>query len=736
MNTIRLRKSMNNIGVIITAFLFLFTIVSLIFNSIFNNVIIAKYCSEIEKQHTLSKINQSKKIFDYQINNIKSVVKDYAIWDDVYDKMQDKVIDKDWFTINYPNWLVDQLDIDLIIVANRNKEIILQYGVNGNSNTILDNNKVSELFNQDIYNENSSFSGFIQYDGNIYLTGVCPIFKTTTEGISKGVVILGRKVSPTFIQGLEDQLGNDLFITYNNKLICTDDIKKELENNNYIYEKNKDNSVYEFDESKIIGNYPIIDISGNNIGNISIIQPRDMFVTTRNLIEKNTFFVAIISSISLFLLGFKLKGIIINPIKKLENDIKNMENENLLVHTNISGPNEIISLSESFNHMVDSILKHKKENEELKINSNIDSLTSAYTHKYYFESLDRKIAEGHKQISVLFCDIDKFKLTNDTYGHHTGDLLLFEIAKIMKNETKDNGMVFRYGGEEFVIILWDYTSEEAFVEAEIIRNKVAKSGKLQQYTDYFPITISIGIASYPNHALDAANLIQKADIAMYYSKQNGRNKCTTYRTDLNDFFKNSKEFSKKELVMDSALSLSEAVDAKDDYTGKHSKMVSKYSILIAEKLNFTEEEKNILRIGALLHDCGKIGIPDNIISKPEKLSNDEFAMIKNHTILGNNIIKYITNDEKIICCVRSHHERWDGRGYPDGISGTSINLFARIVCIADVYHAMASDRPYRKGLSKEIIIQEFIKGKGTQFDPELVDIIVEMIEESKIGVYE
>jgi diguanylate cyclase (GGDEF)-like protein/putative nucleotidyltransferase with HDIG domain len=727
---------MNNIGFIITTFLLLFTIATLIFNSIFNNVIISKYFSEIEKQDTLSKINQSKKIFDYQINNIKCVVKDYAIWDDVYDKMQDEVIDENWFTINYPDWLVNQLDINLIIVANRSKDMILQYGLNGNSNIILDNNKVSELFNQDIYNENSSFSGFIQYDGNIYLIGACPIFKTTTEGISKGVVILGRKISPTFIKGLEDQLGTDIFITYNDQLICTDDIQKELENHNYIYEKNKDTSVYELDDSKIIGNYPIIDISTTNLGHINIIQSRDMFVSTRNLIEKNTFFAAILSGITLFLLGFKLKGIIVNPIKKLENEIKSMKDEDLLVHTNISGPNEIISLSESFNHMVDSIHEHKKENEELKLTSNIDSLTSAFTHKYYFESINRKISEGHKQISVLFCDIDKFKLTNDTYGHKTGDLLLIEIAKIMKDEIKDNGMVFRYGGEEFAIILWDYTSEEAFVEAEIIRNKVSKSSKLQQYIDYFPITISIGISSYPNHALDAASLIQKADIAMYYSKQNGRNQCTTYRSDLNDFFKNSKEFSKKELVMDSALSLSEAVDAKDDYTGKHSKMVSKYSILIAEKLNFTEEEKNILRIGALLHDCGKIGIPDNIISKPEKLSDDEFEMIKNHTILGNNIIKYITNDQKIVCCVRSHHERWDGKGYPDGISGTSINLFARIVCIADVYHAMASDRPYRRALPKETVLQEFIKGRGTQFDPELTDIIVEMIKESKIDVYE
>lgn len=728
----KLRTSTNKISVIITLFLFFFTCSALLFNSLLNNVIISKYCSQIEKQNTLSKTKQLNKIFNYQLNNVNSIVKDYAIWDDVYYKIQAKTIDKEWFTTNYPDWLTKQLNIDLIIVANKNKEIISDYGIKDNPNIILNNNKISASFTKYKYDEPSCYSGFIQYGGNLYIIGVCPIFKTTTEGISQGVVILGRKISSTFLQGLEDQLGNDIFITHKDQIICTDDIRNDLKNNINIFKNNENNSIYELGDSKLIGNYPLVDISENNIGYINIIESRDMFLSTRKLLEQNIVIVATIFGISLFGLGFKLKGIIVNPIKKLEYEIKSMERENLLIHTTISGPNEIMSLAKSFNHMVDSIYEHKKENDALKASSNLDSLTSAYTHKYYFESLNKKIAEGHKQISVLFCDIDKFKLTNDTYGHGTGDLILIEIAKIMKNETKNDGMVFRYGGEEFVIILWDYTSEEAFIKAEKIREKISKSYTLQKYVDYFPITISVGISSYPNHGLDAANLIQNADIAMYYSKQNGRNKCTLYSNNLDNFFKNLKEFSKKELVMDSALSLSEAVDAKDHYTGKHSKMVSKYSILIAEKLNFTNEEKNTLRIGSLLHDCGKIGIPDNIIGKPEKLSAQEFEMIKNHTILGNNIIKYITSDENIICCVRSHHERWDGKGYPDGISGTSINLFARIVCIADSYHAMASDRPYRKGLSNEKIIEEFTKGKGIQFDPELADIVIDLIQNNKL----
>lgn len=176
----KFKTSMNKINVIITLFLFFFTCGALLFNSIFNNVIISKYCSQIEKQDTLSKINQLKKIINYQVNNINSVVKDYAIWDDVYYKIQEDTIDTEWFTINYPDWLTKQLDIDLILIANKNKEIISKHGLKDDANIILNNNRISTLFTVNSYNDDKCFSGFIQYDGSIYLIGACPIFKTTT----------------------------------------------------------------------------------------------------------------------------------------------------------------------------------------------------------------------------------------------------------------------------------------------------------------------------------------------------------------------------------------------------------------------------------------------------------------------------------------------------------------------------------------------------------------------------
>lgn len=322
MNSSKIKKTMNKISVIITTFLFIFTISTLIFNLIFNNIIVSKYCSEIQKQSVILKMDQSKKIFEFQLKTLNSVVQDYAIWDEIYNKIQEENIDKTWFDINYSKWLPEKLDIDLIIVANRNKEIILEYGLNGSIDTILNTDNISRLFNENTYKENIGFSGFKEYNGEIYLLGVCPIFRTTTEGTSQGVVILGKKITPTFLQTLQDQFGNNIFITYNDKFISTEDMAKELENNSLLIRKNENNLVYEFNNSYIIGSAPLIDICGSSIGYINIIHSTDIFSSTQKLIQRNILLFMIISSILLFLLSFKFKRIIVDPIKQLEKQIK------------------------------------------------------------------------------------------------------------------------------------------------------------------------------------------------------------------------------------------------------------------------------------------------------------------------------------------------------------------------------------------------------------------------------
>lgn len=189
-----------------------------------------------------------------------------------------------------------------------------------------------------------------------------------------------------------------------------------------------------------------------------------------------------------------------------------------------------------------------------------------------------------------------------------------------------------------------------------------------------------------------------------------------------------------ELSMNMLETLAGTIDAKDKYTNGHSLRVSIYATKLAEALGWDEKRISILRYEALLHDIGKIGVPDTILNKPAKLNDTEFALIKSHVVVGSDILRKMVVLPGAAEVARYHHERYDGKGYPDGISGADIPIDARIVCIADSYDAMNSNRIYRKALTPEVIRAELIGGRGTQFDPELLDVFVELLDSNKLEI--
>ncbi|NLI90814.1 MAG: diguanylate cyclase [Peptococcaceae bacterium] len=404
--------------------------------------------------------------------------------------------------------------------------------------------------------------------------------------------------------------------------------------------------------------------------------------------------------------GLFFRKLIVSPITYLETNIESMEKNNIITYIEEVGPKEIKRFIQKFNKITQTILDiHKKEKENLEELTKRDFLTSLLNHRVFFQDFNKVINE-YRQAAVLFCDIDRFKQVNNHFGHTKGDQVLKQSAILLKETVNNKGTVYRYGGEKFTVLLPDSDREAALEMAEMIRKAFLRSKKIQEFAKQLPITVSIGIAFYPQDGQDPETVVKKADQAMFYSKRCGRDQCRIFTEEIEKSLEqNHKESIRKEILIESVLALAEAVDAKDNYTGEHSKKIVELSLAIAEKIGLQEKEKNNLRIGALLHDCGKIGIPDYIIKKSETLTDEEFEMIKNHTLLGTNIIRHITNEPEIIAAVKNHHERWDGKGYPDGLEGNAIPLFARIVSLADSYHAMISDRPYRSALTKEEAIQ-------------------------------
>lgn len=185
--------------------------------------------------------------------------------------------------------------------------------------------------------------------------------------------------------------------------------------------------------------------------------------------------------------------------------------------------------------------------------------------------------------------------------------------------------------------------------------------------------------------------------------------------------------SLREAYIGAVNSLTEAVNAKDHYTAGHVDRVGEYSLAIAQQMNLDEETIEVIREAALLHDVGKIGIPESVLNKPGKLTDEEFALMKSHSTMSAKIVKPIGLSPRIIEAIKHHHERVDGRGYPDGLKGEAISLEARILCVADTYDAMITDRPYRKGLGKEIAVEELKKCSGTQFDTAIVEAFLKVL---------
>jgi putative two-component system response regulator len=189
--------------------------------------------------------------------------------------------------------------------------------------------------------------------------------------------------------------------------------------------------------------------------------------------------------------------------------------------------------------------------------------------------------------------------------------------------------------------------------------------------------------------------------------------------------------SMERLSLQMVQALANTIDAKDAYTNGHSTRVAKYSVMIAEKMGYADEELERLRYAALLHDIGKIGIPREIINKTSRLTDEEYEIIKTHPVIGENILKEITEIPDISIGARWHHERYDGKGYPDHLSGDEIPKLARIIGVADAYDAMTSNRSYRGVLAQDIVYGEVEKGKGTQFAPEIADVMLKIMDEDK-----
>ncbi len=326
-------------------------------------------------------------------------------------------------------------------------------------------------------------------------------------------------------------------------------------------------------------------------------------------------------------------------------------------------------------------------------------------------------------------DIDYFKNYNDINGHQSGDLLLKQIGKILKESIRENDVVARYGGEEFAAILPNTDEESAIEIGEKIRSAIQNTKFVgQENQPNKNITISIGVSSYPTRAISKHQLINTADDALYRAKSFNKNRVESYHSVLDDL---CKQMDIKEDTIKSLKTFINMINLKDRYTYGHTERVVIYVKWFAQMLKLKEEHQAQIQIAAYLHDIGKLEIPEEVLNKKGRLTNTEFQMFKDHPEVGVGLIQNIKPFEAFVPLIKHHHERYDGGGYPDGLKGHEIPYLARMLTIADSFDAMTSNRPYNVRKSHEEGIEELRLNAGLQFDPELVEIFIEMLEKYK-----
>ncbi len=340
--------------------------------------------------------------------------------------------------------------------------------------------------------------------------------------------------------------------------------------------------------------------------------------------------------------------------------------------------------------------KHDVQREDLARVSRSDPLTGCLNRRGFEECLAAEVSDsarhGHP-FALILLDLDQFKFVNDSHGHAAGDDLLCWVVASTTAVLRPRDAFGRLGGDEFAIVVPGAGERDAIALAERVRAALAPR-----------ISVTTGLACFPADGADRDELYQHADSELYASKHGAASRTAP---------------GPRELSWAAALAL--AVDARMAVPEEHSSSVARYAAAIGQELGWSGSELALLRMAAMLHDVGKVSVPDRILRKPGPLTDEEYEEIKRHPVAGADIVQRVEGLEPIVPWVRHSHEHFDGSGYPDGLSGETIPPASRILLVADAYDAMTSHRAYRKAMSPEDARAELQRHAGTQFDPACVE---------------
>jgi diguanylate cyclase (GGDEF)-like protein len=359
-----------------------------------------------------------------------------------------------------------------------------------------------------------------------------------------------------------------------------------------------------------------------------------------------------------------------------------------------------------------------------------DGLTGLMNRRGFEELIATELERARRSgqsLSLVIGDLDHFKTLNDTYGHAAGDRALEQLALILGTAKRRIDTAARIGGEEFAVVLPDSDHHAAYILAERMRREVRETFMYEPHQ----LTISLGVATFPAHAGGVEKLVANADRALYAAKALGRDRTVLYSEQLHATVPPDAEASADPADpaarnTTTVRALAGVIDARDGGSSAHSQTVGRYAAAIARELALPDSVVERVRFGGVVHDVGKIGLPESVLSKPGWLSDEDWIEMRRHPEIGASILAG-AELEDVSEWVLAHHERVDGTGYPHGKAGHEIPLEARILAVADAYEAMTSDRVYRRAMTPEEARAELVRCVGTQFDGRVVDAFLRVL---------
>jgi diguanylate cyclase (GGDEF)-like protein len=363
-----------------------------------------------------------------------------------------------------------------------------------------------------------------------------------------------------------------------------------------------------------------------------------------------------------------------------------------------------------------------RRHEEAERLSVLDELTGLYNHRYFQAQLARHLAASTRDsapFTLVMLDLDDFKAYNDLFGHQQGDEVLKQVGAVLSGffpADGSSGFSARYGGEEFVLVI-PAGAQEARSVCEEIRLAIGQA-RFPGHTalERGRITVSLGAAVYPLQADSRDTLIAAADTALYRAKHLGKDRCEFY-TSVLDAIETDVIDNSEVAMIKTIKPLVSVINGKDNYTYGHSERVVEHALALGRVLGLSAGDLSLIAYAAFLHDLGKLEISRELLNKTEPLTESEWQTLRNHPVWGAEMVGSIASLAETVPAIRHHHERWDGAGYPDGLAGERIPLFARIIAVVDAFDAMITARPYRREKSVAAALAEISAHAGSQFDP-------------------